>query len=45
MVPLARTCQEQIQQLQSWARSGKARLASRKAGGLLDMDMTRRLPD
>ncbi len=45
MVPLARTCQEQIQQLQSWARSGKARLASRRVGGLLDIDMTRRLPD
>ncbi|WP_338038334.1 AAA family ATPase [Neosynechococcus sphagnicola] len=29
MVPLARTAQEQIQQLQAWAAAGKARLASR----------------
>jgi hypothetical protein len=29
MVPLARTAQEQIQQLQQWAASGKARLASK----------------
>lgn len=29
MVPLARTAQEQIQLLQEWAASGKARLASR----------------
>lgn len=30
MVPLARTAQEQIQFLQEWAASGKARLASRQ---------------
>jgi SpoVK/Ycf46/Vps4 family AAA+-type ATPase len=29
IVPLARTAQEQIQQLQAWAAAGKARLASR----------------
>ncbi|NER81194.1 MAG: AAA family ATPase [Leptolyngbya sp. SIO1D8] len=29
MVPLARTAQEQVETLQSWAASGKARLASR----------------
>jgi hypothetical protein len=29
MIPLARTAQEQIEFLQSWAYSGKARLASR----------------
>lgn len=29
MVPLARTAQEQIQQMQDWAASGKARLASK----------------
>lgn len=29
IVPLARTAQEQIQQLQEWAASGKARLASK----------------
>ncbi len=29
MVPLARTAQEQIQQLQGWAAAGKARMASR----------------
>ncbi len=31
IVPLARTAQEQIQFLQSWAASGKARLASRSS--------------
>jgi len=30
MIPLARTAQEQIQKLQDWAKSGKARLASRQ---------------
>ena len=30
IIPLARTAQEQIQFLQNWAASGKARLASRK---------------
>jgi len=29
MVPLARTAQAQIEALQDWAASGKARLASR----------------
>jgi SpoVK/Ycf46/Vps4 family AAA+-type ATPase len=29
IIPLARTAQEQIQFLQDWAKSGKARLASR----------------
>ncbi|MGB5975327.1 MAG: AAA family ATPase, partial [Nodosilinea sp.] len=29
MVPLARTAQEQIEALQAWAASGKARMASR----------------
>ena len=29
IVPLARTAQEQIQALQDWAASGRARLASR----------------
>lgn len=29
LIPLARTAQEQIQQLQAWAAAGKARLASR----------------
>jgi SpoVK/Ycf46/Vps4 family AAA+-type ATPase len=37
MVPLARTAQEQIQQLQQWAASGKARLASK------DNELTTRL--
>ncbi|MGG6294498.1 AAA family ATPase [Leptolyngbya sp. AN02str] len=32
LVPLARTAQEQIQFLQSWAAAGKARLASRHKG-------------
>ncbi|MDB9518788.1 AAA family ATPase [Roseofilum reptotaenium CS-1145] len=32
IVPLARTAQEQIELLQSWAASGKARLASRSSG-------------
>lgn len=32
MVPLARTAQEQIEALQAWANSGKARLASRGTG-------------
>lgn len=32
IVPLARTAQEQIELLQSWASSGKARLASRSSG-------------
>lgn len=31
MIPLARTAQEQIQKLQDWAKSGKARLASRQS--------------
>ncbi|NEQ99900.1 MAG: AAA family ATPase [Cyanothece sp. SIO2G6] len=31
MIPLARTAQEQIQQLQQWAEAGRARLASRQA--------------
>ncbi len=31
IVPLARTAQEQIQALQDWAASGKARLASRQS--------------
>lgn len=31
MIPLARTAQEQIEFLQNWANSGKARLASRDA--------------
>lgn len=30
MIPLARTAQEQIQQLQQWAEAGRARLASRQ---------------
>jgi ATP-dependent 26S proteasome regulatory subunit len=30
MIPLARTAQEQIQQLQQWADAGRARLASRQ---------------
>ena len=30
MVPLARTAREQIEALQNWAMSGKARLASRQ---------------
>lgn len=30
IVPLARTAQEQIEQLQAWASSGKARMASRQ---------------
>jgi hypothetical protein len=30
IIPLARTAQEQIQSLQHWAASGKARLASRQ---------------
>ncbi len=30
LVPLARTAQEQIQELQAWAAAGKARLASRQ---------------
>ncbi|MEB3174239.1 MAG: AAA family ATPase, partial [Cyanobacteriota bacterium] len=30
VVPLARTAPEQVQFLQDWARSGKARLASRE---------------
>jgi hypothetical protein len=32
IIPLARTAQEQIELLQSWAASGKARLASRSNG-------------
>ena len=32
MIPLARTAQEQIQQLQQWADAGRARLASRQGG-------------
>jgi len=32
MIPLARTAREQIQQMQQWANSGRARLASRKGG-------------
>ncbi len=32
IVPLARTAAEQIQQLQNWAASGKARLASKQSG-------------
>ncbi|BFM39837.1 AAA family ATPase [Synechocystis sp. LKSZ1] len=37
LIPLARTAQEQIQQLQAWAAAGKARLASRDSrfNGLL----------
>ncbi|MGL5033111.1 MAG: AAA family ATPase, partial [Microcystaceae cyanobacterium] len=31
IIPLARTAQEQIQFLQSWAAAGKARLASRES--------------
>lgn len=34
IVPLARTAQEQIQHLQAWAASGKARMASRNGLGL-----------
>jgi ATP-dependent 26S proteasome regulatory subunit len=30
MIPLARTAQEQIEKLQNWAKSGRARLASRQ---------------
>ncbi len=33
IVPLARTAQEQVEALQSWAASGKARLASRSSFG------------
>ena len=33
IVPLARTAQEQVEALQSWAASGKARLASRSSLG------------
>ncbi|NEO34584.1 MAG: AAA family ATPase, partial [Symploca sp. SIO3C6] len=32
MIPLARTAREQIQHLQQWAESGRARLASRQGG-------------
>lgn len=32
VIPLARTARDQIQQLQDWAASGKARLASRQSG-------------
>ncbi|MGF1499002.1 MAG: AAA family ATPase [Elainellaceae cyanobacterium] len=32
LVPLARTAQEQIQSLQNWAASGRARMASRQTG-------------
>jgi SpoVK/Ycf46/Vps4 family AAA+-type ATPase len=34
IIPLARTAQEQIQHLQAWAASGKARMASRSGLGL-----------
>ena len=33
MIPLAVTAQAQIQFLQDWANSGKARLASRQVSG------------
>jgi SpoVK/Ycf46/Vps4 family AAA+-type ATPase len=33
IVPLARTAQEQVEPLQAWAASGKARLASRSSLG------------
>ncbi|WP_218079649.1 AAA family ATPase [Anthocerotibacter panamensis] len=35
MIPLALTAQEQIQKLQEWAKSGKARLASRQQGSFM----------
>jgi hypothetical protein len=38
IVPLARTAAEQIQQLQNWAASGKARAASKQSG------LTNRIP-
>jgi ATPase family associated with various cellular activities (AAA) len=43
MVPLARTAQDQIQALQDWAASGKARLASRSS--LSDRIQQLRNPD
>lgn len=42
MVPLARTAQEQIEALQAWAASGKARMASRSG---LDSRFRPALPD
>jgi ATP-dependent 26S proteasome regulatory subunit len=43
MVPLARTAQEQIEALQAWAASGKARMASRIGG--LNNRLKPSLPD
>ena len=45
IVPLARTAQEQIQALQAWAASGKARLASRQSSLTNRIQQQLRSPD
>ncbi len=44
MIPLALTAREQIQKLQDWAKSGKARLASRQSGTLQQQIENQRRP-